>query len=95
MSDQAIYTKCDRFVVVTIDSPIKAAIAAVYRPPQYNVGDFLTNLKSMLDYLDLAHNHPVIICGEFNEDPLHTGKKNYSGVVSIQRIHATDHDSDE
>ncbi|RXN32331.1 replicase helicase endonuclease [Labeo rohita] len=63
------------FVVVKLDSPIKAAIVAVYRPPQYNVGDFLTNLKSMLDYLDLAHNDLVIICGDFNEDLLHTGKK--------------------
>ncbi|RXN36942.1 replicase helicase endonuclease [Labeo rohita] len=63
------------FVVIKIDSPIKAAIVAVYRPPQYNVGDFLTNLKSMLDYLDLGHNDLVIICGDFNEDLLHTGKK--------------------
>ncbi len=82
------------FVVIKIDSPIKAAIVAVYRPPQYNIGDFLTNLKSMLDYLDLAHNDLVIICGDFNEDLLHNGKKTYSGVVSSSRIHATDYNSD-
>ncbi|KAL1268529.1 hypothetical protein QQF64_033892 [Cirrhinus molitorella] len=52
------------FVIVKIDS----AIVAVYRPPQYNVGDFLTNLKRMLDYLDLAHNDLVIICESFKED---------------------------
>uniref|UniRef100_A0A9J7Y7T4 ATP-dependent DNA helicase n=1 Tax=Cyprinus carpio carpio TaxID=630221 RepID=A0A9J7Y7T4_CYPCA len=63
------------FVVIKLDSPIKAAVVAVYRPPQYNIGDFLTNLKSMLDYLDLAHNDLVIICGDFNEDLLHPGKK--------------------
>ncbi len=63
------------FVVIKIDSPIKAAIVAVYRPPKYNIGEFLTNLKSMLDYLDLAHNDFVVICGDFNEDLLHTGKK--------------------
>ncbi|KAL1261375.1 hypothetical protein QQF64_006640 [Cirrhinus molitorella] len=29
----------------------------------------------MLDYLDLAHNDLVVICGDFNEDLLHIGKK--------------------
>ncbi|XP_026084957.1 uncharacterized protein LOC113060278 [Carassius auratus] len=63
------------FAVIKLDSPIKAAVVAVYRPPQYSVGDFLTNLNSMMDYLDLTHNDLVIICGDFNEDLLHPGKK--------------------
>lgn len=63
------------FVVVKIDFPFKAAIATVYRPPQYSIADFLTNFKSMLDYLDLLQDHVIVICGDFNEDLLCAGKK--------------------
>ncbi|XP_067314433.1 uncharacterized protein [Pseudorasbora parva] len=63
------------FVVIKVDSPVQLTIAAVYRPPSYSLKDFLDNVKSLLDYLEIAEKHPVIVCGDFNEDLLGTGKK--------------------
>ncbi|GAA6111041.1 uncharacterized protein LOC109089557 [Tachysurus ichikawai] len=56
------------FVVIKIDAPIKATIAAVYRPPHYGFEDFMKNL-SLIDYLDIE-DEQVIVCGDFNEDLL-------------------------
>ncbi|KAK7149216.1 hypothetical protein R3I94_008742 [Phoxinus phoxinus] len=63
------------YVVIKVDSPIKATIAAVYRPPHYGFEEFSKNLKSLLDYLDIVDEHPVLICGDFNEDHLSAGNK--------------------
>ncbi len=63
------------YVVIKVDSPIKATIAAVYRPPHYKFEEFSKNLKSLLDYLDMVDEHPTLICGDFNEDLLCAGKK--------------------
>ncbi|KAG1928320.1 ATP-dependent DNA helicase PIF1 [Pimephales promelas] len=63
------------YVVIKVDSPIKATIAAVYRPPHYGFEEFSKNLKSLLDYLDIVDEHPAIICGDFNEDHLCAGNK--------------------
>ncbi len=63
------------YVVIKVDSLIKATIAAVYRPPHYKFEKFSKNLKSLLDYLDMVDEHPTLICGDFNEDLLCAGKK--------------------
>ncbi|XP_055056177.2 uncharacterized protein [Misgurnus anguillicaudatus] len=63
------------FVVIKIDTPMCATIAAVYRPPNYSLEKFLPNLRGLLDYLDIVDEHPVIISGDFNEDLLSAGRK--------------------
>lgn len=47
------------FVIIKIDSPIKATIAAVYRAPHYGFEDFMKNLKSLLDYLDIVDEQVI------------------------------------
>ena len=58
------------FVVLKVESPVRALIAAVYRPPDYSVRPFLENLLSLLDSLELMEHHPIIVCGDFNENQL-------------------------
>ncbi len=64
-----------KFVIIKIDTPTNAMIATVYRPPHYSLDKFLPNLRSLLDYLDMMKKNLVIICEDFNEDPLSTGRK--------------------
>ncbi|KAI3357212.1 hypothetical protein L3Q82_015677 [Scortum barcoo] len=49
-------------------APVSALIAAVYRPPDYSVSSFLANLGSLLDSLEIMDCHPIIVCGDFNEN---------------------------
>ena len=44
--------------------------AAVYRPPDYSLTPFLEILVSLLDALEVLDCHPVIVCGDFNENQL-------------------------
>ncbi len=71
------------FVVVKVEAPVRAVIAAVYRPPNFSLDKFLPNMQSLLDSLDMMDHQPVIICGDFNEDCLCRG--NTRGV-SVQRL---------
>ena len=63
------------FVVVKLEAPVRAVIAAVYRPPHFCLKKFLPNLESLLDSLDRMNHQSVIVCGDFNEDLLCKGKK--------------------
>ncbi|KAK9517538.1 hypothetical protein VZT92_022901 [Zoarces viviparus] len=63
------------FVVVNVGAPVRAVIAAVYRPPNFSLDKFLPNMQSLLDSLDMMNQQPVIVCGDFNEDLLCKGKK--------------------
>ena len=63
------------FVVIKVWAPIEAWIAAVYRPPCYNVTDFLRNMQSLLDSLEILAHQPIIICGDFHKDLLSNGNK--------------------
>ncbi|KAK0145565.1 ATP-dependent DNA helicase PIF1 [Merluccius polli] len=63
------------FVVVKLEAPVRAVIAAVYRPPHFCLKKFLPNLESLLDSLDMMNHQPVIVSGDFNEDLLCKGKK--------------------
>ncbi|KAK7944886.1 hypothetical protein WMY93_000614 [Mugilogobius chulae] len=63
------------FVIVQIEAPFCALIVAVYRPPTYNVKPFLDNLTALLEYLEMVDIHPIIVCGDFNENLLYYGKK--------------------
>ncbi|CAJ1057891.1 hypothetical protein PFLUV_G00025180, partial [Xyrichtys novacula] len=56
------------FVALKVESPVSALIAAVYRPPDYSVPSFLSNLGSLLDSLEIMDCHPIIVCGDFNEN---------------------------
>ena len=58
------------FLVLKVDAPVSALIAAVYRPPDYSVRSFLSNLGSLLDSLEIMDCHPIIVCGDFNENLL-------------------------
>ena len=62
-------------VVVKVENPFQALIAAVYRPPQFSLERFLPNLTNLLDSLAIMNHQPVIVCGDFNEDLLCKGKK--------------------
>lgn len=58
------------FVALKVEAPLDALIAAVYRPPDYSLPSFLSNLKSLLDALEIMDCHPIIVCGDFNENLL-------------------------
>ena len=58
------------YVVVKVEAPVNALIAAVYRPPQYTLRQFLPSLNSFLDSLEIMDHHPTIVCGDFNENLL-------------------------
>lgn len=63
------------FVAVKVEAPLRALIAAVYRPPDYSVRSFLRNLSSLVDSLEIMDVHPIIFCGDFNENLLSDGNK--------------------
>lgn len=58
------------FVALKVEALVSALIAAVYRPPEYNVTSFLSNLRSLLDSLEIMDCHPIIVCGDFSENLL-------------------------
>ena len=62
-------------VVVKVENPFQALIAAVYGPPQFSLERFLPNLTNLLDSLAIMNHQPVIVCGDFNENLLCKGKK--------------------
>ena len=57
------------FVVVKIDFPVKLLIAAIYRPPRYEE-PFFENLRALLNALEIMDHHPIVVCGDFNENVL-------------------------
>lgn len=63
------------FTVVKLEEPINALIAVVYRPPGYSVCSFLSNLKGLLESLEIMDQHPILVCGDFNEDLLSCARK--------------------
>ncbi|CAH2245717.1 Hypothetical predicted protein [Pelobates cultripes] len=69
------------FLVVKLESPIQALIAVVYRPPDYSIGQFLTNLLGLLESLERMDCQPIILCGDFNEDFLCRAKKPISDLL--------------
>ncbi|KAK9539502.1 hypothetical protein VZT92_004604 [Zoarces viviparus] len=58
-----------------VEAPVSALIAAVYRPPDYSVRSFLSNLGSLLDSLEIMDCQPIIVCGDFNENCLSNTSK--------------------
>nr|XP_057929967.1 uncharacterized protein LOC131129981 isoform X1 [Doryrhamphus excisus]XP_057929968.1 uncharacterized protein LOC131129981 isoform X1 [Doryrhamphus excisus]XP_057929969.1 uncharacterized protein LOC131129981 isoform X1 [Doryrhamphus excisus] len=63
------------FLVVKVMVPITAVVATVYRPPNLSLGTFLPNLTNLLDTLAMMESHPIVVCGDFNEDLLSKRKK--------------------
>ncbi|XP_050924886.1 uncharacterized protein LOC127140941 [Lates calcarifer] len=63
------------FVALKVEAPMSALIAAVYRPPDYCMRSFLSNLSSLLDSLEILDCHPIIVCGDFNENLLTSASK--------------------
>ncbi|XP_049895547.1 uncharacterized protein LOC126387027 [Epinephelus moara] len=63
------------FTVVKLEEPVNALIAVVYRPPGYSVCSFLSNLKGLLESLEIMDQHPILVCGDFNEDLLSRARK--------------------
>ncbi|XP_024116598.1 uncharacterized protein LOC112138269 [Oryzias melastigma] len=58
------------FVVLKVEAPVTAFIVSVYRPPDYCLTSFLTNLESLLYSLELLEIHPIIVSGDFNVNVL-------------------------
>ncbi|RXN03150.1 replicase helicase endonuclease [Labeo rohita] len=58
------------YLVLKIEAPKQALIAVIYRPPSYNLAEFLANLNALLTSLEIIDFKPVIVCGDFNEDQL-------------------------
>ncbi|CAI5689232.1 unnamed protein product [Oreochromis niloticus] len=63
------------FLVLKVQAPFPALIAVVYRPPDYSLTPFMQNLVSLLDSLEIMDCHPIIVCGDFNENQLQSGRK--------------------
>ncbi|XP_016359458.1 uncharacterized protein LOC107701841 [Sinocyclocheilus anshuiensis] len=58
------------YLVMKIKAPKQALLAVIYRPPSYNLADFLANLNALLTSLEIMDFKPIIVCGDFNEDQL-------------------------
>uniref|UniRef100_A0A8C1LAF7 ATP-dependent DNA helicase n=1 Tax=Cyprinus carpio TaxID=7962 RepID=A0A8C1LAF7_CYPCA len=58
------------YLVLKIKAPKQALLAVIYRPPSYNLADFLANLNALLTSLEIMDFKPIIVCGDFNEDQL-------------------------
>ncbi|KAK0139103.1 ATP-dependent DNA helicase PIF1 [Merluccius polli] len=66
---QYVYNVTDlEFLALKVEAPVSALIATVYRPPDYSVRSFLSNLGSLLDSLEIMDCHPIIVSGDFNEN---------------------------
>nr|XP_054593099.1 uncharacterized protein LOC129159978 [Nothobranchius furzeri] len=63
------------FLVLKVETPFPALIAVIYRPPDYIMRPFMENLVSLLDSLEVMDCHPVIVCGDFNENQFSGGRK--------------------
>ncbi|RVE55402.1 hypothetical protein OJAV_G00236690 [Oryzias javanicus] len=63
------------FVVLKVEVPFQALITAVYRPPDFDLKPFMGNLVSLLNSLEMLDCHPIIVCGDFNENQLMRGSK--------------------
>ncbi|XP_073795416.1 uncharacterized protein isoform X2 [Danio rerio] len=63
------------YLVLKIEAPKQALLVVIYRPPSYNLTEFLFNLNALLISLEIIDFKPIIICGDFNEDQLSTGRK--------------------
>ena len=63
---------------------MRALIATIYRPPNYRLDKFLPQMEHLLDSLDMMNLQPVIICGDFNEDLISTGKKPIQELLQIR-----------
>ncbi|KAK1880571.1 ATP-dependent DNA helicase PIF1 [Dissostichus eleginoides] len=73
---QYVYNVTDlEFLPLKGQAPVSTLIAAVYRPPDYSVRSFLSNLGSLLDSLEIMDCHPIIVCGDFNENLLSNAGK--------------------
>ena len=73
---QYVYNATDiEFTVVKLEAPFNALIAAVYKPPTYSMRSFISNLQSLLDLLEIMDHHPIIVCGDFNENLLSSASK--------------------
>ncbi len=62
-------------LVLKVEAPKQALIAVIYRPPNYNLIEFLINLNALLTSLEIFDFKPIIVCGDFNEDQLSRGNK--------------------
>nr|XP_021333346.1 uncharacterized protein LOC101884770 [Danio rerio] len=58
------------YLVLKIETPKQALLAVIYRPPSYQLSEFLLNLNGLLTSLEILNIKPVIVCGDFNEDQL-------------------------
>ncbi|XP_077065633.1 uncharacterized protein LOC143718457 [Siphateles boraxobius] len=58
------------YLVLKIEAPKQALLAVVYRPPSYNLAEFLAHLNALLTSLEIIDLRPLIVCGDFNEDQL-------------------------
>lgn len=76
LEKQYIHNVTDlEFVALRVQAPVSALIVAVYRPPDYSVTLFLSNLGSLLESLEIMEYQPIIVCGDFNENLLPNARK--------------------
>lgn len=63
------------YLILKVEAPKQALLAVLYRPPNYNLTEFLTNLNALLTTLEIMDFTPVIVCGDFNENQLSHANK--------------------
>lgn len=85
LEKQYIHNVTDlEFLALKVEAPVDALIGSVYRPPDYCMRSFLSNLGCLLDSFMIMDCHPIIVCGDFNEILLsNASKPANTGAVSV------------
>ena len=70
------------FTAVKVQQPCDAIVITIYRDQKYSSTLFLKQLQGLLIGIEILNVSTAVICGDFNEDLLGTGRKPICNLLS-------------